>query len=261
MPIVIERLGSSTRMAGSGRGSSGSARVSPMVTSAKPATATISPGPASSDIDPVEGLGGVELGDLAPLHRSVEAAPAPRSSPRRNVPLWTRQMAKRPTIGRGIEVGDQRLERDVGVVVRAAARVDDGVEQRNEVGARRRRARCCAQPGAGVGVEDGEADLVLVGVEVQEELLDLVDDLCRLGRRAGPPCSPRPPRQPGLERLAQHEAGLGQRALRRVDQEEHAVDHGQAPLDLTTEVGVPRRVDDGDLGRRRSARRCAWRGW
>ena len=48
MPMVMARLGSSTRMAGSGRGSSGSARVSPMVTSGKPATATISPGPASS---------------------------------------------------------------------------------------------------------------------------------------------------------------------------------------------------------------------
>jgi hypothetical protein len=46
--MVMDRLGSSTRMAGSGLGSSASARVSPMVTSGKPATATISPGPASS---------------------------------------------------------------------------------------------------------------------------------------------------------------------------------------------------------------------
>ena len=48
MPIVIERLGSSTATTGSGRGSSGSASVSPIVTSGIPATATISPGPASS---------------------------------------------------------------------------------------------------------------------------------------------------------------------------------------------------------------------
>ena len=48
MPIVIARLGSSMWMTGSGRGSSGSASVSPIVISGMPATATISPGPASS---------------------------------------------------------------------------------------------------------------------------------------------------------------------------------------------------------------------
>ena len=48
MPTVMAKVGSSTVMAGSGRGSSGSARVSPMVTSARPATPAISPGPTSS---------------------------------------------------------------------------------------------------------------------------------------------------------------------------------------------------------------------
>ena len=47
-PIVIEMAGSSTVMSGSGRGSSGSARVSPMVISGMPATAMMSPGPALS---------------------------------------------------------------------------------------------------------------------------------------------------------------------------------------------------------------------
>ena len=48
MPIVMARLGSSTVMAGSGTGTSASASVSPIVTSARPATDTISPGPADS---------------------------------------------------------------------------------------------------------------------------------------------------------------------------------------------------------------------
>ena len=48
IPITIESEGSSTVITGSGRGSSGSARVSPIVTSSIPATAMISPGPASS---------------------------------------------------------------------------------------------------------------------------------------------------------------------------------------------------------------------
>ena len=48
MPMVTDSDGSSTVMTGSGRGSSGSASVSPMVTSGMPAMAMISPGPASS---------------------------------------------------------------------------------------------------------------------------------------------------------------------------------------------------------------------
>ena len=47
-PIVTESDGSSTVITGSARGSSGSASVSPIVTSARPATAMISPGPASA---------------------------------------------------------------------------------------------------------------------------------------------------------------------------------------------------------------------
>ena len=47
-PIVIEMAGSSTVISGSGRGSSGSASVSPMVISGMPATAMMSPGPAES---------------------------------------------------------------------------------------------------------------------------------------------------------------------------------------------------------------------
>ena len=46
-PNVIRRVGASTSRRGSGRGSSGSVSVSPIVTSGRPATLTMSPGPAS----------------------------------------------------------------------------------------------------------------------------------------------------------------------------------------------------------------------
>src|SRR5438132_1649173 len=52
--------------------------------------------------------------------------------------------------------------------------------------------------------------------------------------------------QPLGERLAGDEAGLRHRPLDRVDQQQHAVHHGQHPLDLAAEVGVARRVDDVD---------------
>ena len=69
IPMVIDSDGSSTVMTGSGRGSSGSASVSPIVTSGMPATAMISPGPGLVGLDPVERLGDVELGDRGALDR------------------------------------------------------------------------------------------------------------------------------------------------------------------------------------------------
>ena len=101
--------------------------------------------------------------------------------------------------------------------------------------------------GAGVAVDDRELDLALVGVEVEEELVHLVHDLG--DPRVGPVdlVHDEDHRQPRLERLAQHEPGLGERPLARVDEQEDAVDHRQPALDLAAEVGVSRRVDDVDL--------------
>ena len=101
--------------------------------------------------------------------------------------------------------------------------------------------------GARVRVDDREVDLRLVGVEVEEELVDLVDDL--LGARvvAVDLVDDEHDRQPRLQRLAEDEARLRQRALARVDEQEHAVDHRQPALDLAAEVGVARRVDDVEL--------------
>ena len=49
VPIVIERLGSSTAITGRGTGLARSASVSPMVMSGMPEMAMISPAPASSE--------------------------------------------------------------------------------------------------------------------------------------------------------------------------------------------------------------------
>ncbi len=102
-------------------------------------------------------------------------------------------------------------------------------------------------PCARIRVDDRELDLRLVGVEVEEELVDLVHD--RLGAGVGPVdlVHDEHDRQARLERLAQDEAGLRKRALARVDEEQDAVDHRQAALDLAAEVGVARGIDDVHL--------------
>ena len=54
------------------------------------------------------------------------------------------------------------------------------------------------------------------------------------------------------ERLAEHELGLRHRPFERVDQDEGTVGHLEGALDLAAEIGVAGRVDEVDLGRRRS---------
>ena len=88
---------------------------------------------------------------------------------------------------------------------------------------------------------------MLVGVKVQEQLLDLVHDLVGTGVGTVNLVDHQDDRETGFERLAEHEARLRERALGRIDHEQHAVDHRERPFDLPAEVGVARRVDDVDL--------------
>ncbi len=85
-------------------------------------------------------------------------------------------------------------------------------------------------------------------VEIEEELIDLVGHILRSGVRPVDLVDHHHGRKMPLQRLAQHISGLRHRPVGGVDQQEDPVDHGQGSLDLTTEVGVPWRVDQVDLG-------------
>ncbi len=90
-------------------------------------------------------------------------------------------------------------------------------------------------------VDDRELDLLLVRVQVEEEVVRLVDDL--VDARVGGAVRLVDAQDDGqalLERLAQHEAGLRERALGGVHEQDHRVDHRQTALDLAAEVGVAR---------------------
>ena len=49
-----------------------------------------------------------------------------------------------------------------------------------------------------------------------------------------------------LEGLLRYEARLRHGTVHRVDQQQHAIDHGEHTLDFAAEIGVARRVDDVD---------------
>src|SRR5262249_28548206 len=101
--------------------------------------------------------------------------------------------------------------------------LDDDVEQGAKIrlerfGARRQRRATRS----GVAVDDRELDLTLVGVEVEEELEDLVDD--RLDPSVGTVdlVDDEDHGKPSSECLPQDETRLRERALACVDEEENA---------------------------------------
>ena len=66
---------------------------------------------------------------------------------------------------------------------------------------------------------------MLVGVEVEKEVLHLVDDLGDPGVGPVHLVHHEDDGEPGFERLAQDETCLGERSLRRIDEQQHAIDH------------------------------------
>ena len=196
------------------------------------------------DVDPLEAVERIELGDLGVLDRGVELDhrhgiadldPAVEDAPDRDA----------ADVVARIQVRDQQLQRRVGVAARRRHVLDDRVEQRPQVFARRFRIEA-RRADPGVGVQHRKIELILAGVEIDEQVVDLVQHF--RDPRVGPVdlVDHHDRRQPALERLAQHEAGLRQRPFRRVDQQHHSVDHRQRPFDLTAEIRVAGSVDDVD---------------
>ena len=194
-------------------------------------------------------VGHQQLGDADPLLAAISAAQHERLAlaDRAVVHAADRQAAQ---VGRGVQVGHVGLQRHLVVVLGGRHGAQDRLEQRDEVlgighaavlGAVQR----CA-PGARRGVDDREVDLVGGGIEVEEQLVGLVDDLGDARVGAVDLVDHEDDRQVLLQRLAQDEAGLGQRTLGGVDQQQHGVDHLQAALHLAAEVGVAGGVDDVD---------------
>ena len=202
----------------------------------------MSPGPGFFGRHAVERVGEIQLGDLDALDRAVDAAPRDLVA---LAHLAVPHAAQRePTeVRRRVEVRHERLERVTFFVLGRGNALEDELAQRLEVaaldvGVGRRPTR------ARVRVEDRELDLVLVGAEIDEELVHLVDDLGDARVGSVDLVDDEDHGKVRFERLAQHETRLRERAFTRVDEQQHTVDHRERALDLSAEVGVTGRVDD-----------------
>src|SRR5262249_23246301 len=142
-----------------------------------------------------------------------------------------------------IEIGDQQLEDGVGIALRRRDVFDDGVEEGLQVlgiifG------RHLGDAVAGYGVDDGKFELVFGGVEIDEEVVDLVEHFLNARVGAIDLIDDDDRLEMRFEGLGENVAGLRQRAFARVDQQHDAVDDLEGALNFAAEIGVAGGVDD-----------------
>ena len=143
------------------------------------------------------------------------------------------------------ERGDAHLERAVHVNRRWRHVLHDGFEQGRHVAA----ADFRLQAGVAVqrrGVHRVEIELVVRGAEAVEQVEGLVQHPVRARAGAVDLVDHDDRLEAHREGLLGDEARLRHRAVHRVDENQHGIDHRQHALDLAAEVGVARGVDDVD---------------
>ena len=97
------------------------------------------------------------------------------------------------------------------------------------------------------GINDRKVRLRVRSFEIAEEVEHFREHVVGAGVLAVDLVDDHDDREVSLQALAQNEARLGKRAFRGVAEEQSSVGHHQGALDLATEVGVARGVDDVDL--------------
>ncbi len=197
------------------------------------------------DLRALQPFEAVELGDLALDHGAVAAADG-HDVARADAAVDHAAQRDAAHVVIVVVVGDQDLQRRVRISLRSGDELVDGLEERLQVllGIGELEG---AGALAGDGVEDGELDLVLAGVEVDVEVVDLVQDLFHARVLAIDLVDDHDRGEVQLQGLSQHESRLRQGPLRGVHEEEDAVHELQDALNLAAEVGVAGGVEDVDL--------------
>ena len=103
-----------------------------------------------------------------------------------------------------------------------------------------------APPIASGGVEYRKIKLLVAGIERDEQVKHFIDNRIRasIGTVNLVDYYDRP--QTLFQSFAEHKLGLRHRAFCRIGQQNDPIGHVQYALDLTAEIGMPRRVDNID---------------
>ena len=141
---------------------------------------------------------------------------------------------------------DQHLEGGVLIRLRRGNVFEDGLEKGLEV-----RSLHVGGIGAdalpGGAEQHGRIQLLRRGVQIHQQLQNLVDDLVDALIGAVDLIDHHDDPVAQLQRLAQHEAGLGHGTLRRVHQQNDTIDHLQNALHFAAEVSMARGVHNVDF--------------
>ncbi len=125
-------------------------------------------------------------------------------------------------------------------------RLQNGIEQRSQIlPAALHVGGCRAR--LGIRIEHREINLLFLGIEINEQIVDFVQHFLRARVGAVNLVDHDDRRQVSFQRLAEHVARLRQRAFARIHQQHHAVHHFQRAFDLAAKVAVAGRVHDVDL--------------
>ena len=155
-------------------------------------------------------------------------------------------------VRRRIEVGDQRLQRHRRVVHRRGDALHEQVEQRPQIGVLGQaravgRALGEARPSRATQYTIGKSSWSTAASRSRNSSSTSCTTSAMRASARSTLLTTRITGRWDSSALRSTKRGLGQRALGRVDEQQHTIDHRQAPLHLATEVRVAGRVDDVDL--------------
>ena len=97
------------------------------------------------------------------------------------------------------------------------------------------------------GIEHRKFQLFVIGAQIDEQIVDFVEHLVRPGILAVDLVDDHHHGQAGIQRFLEHKAGLRQRPLGGIHQQDGAGGHGQGTLHFAAEIGVAGGVDNIDL--------------
>ena len=149
-------------------------------------------------------------------------------------------------IGVIIEIGHQKLRRCFVITLRTGDPVQDRLKQGLQIGGIVT-GLPMGDTGLGVGVKNGEFNLSFIGVEVNEQVIDLVENFLYAGVAPVDLVNNQDDGKLSGQGLLHNKTRLGERPLAGIDQEDHSVHHVEAPLHFTAEIGMTGRVDDIDF--------------
>src|ERR1017187_2461408 len=201
--------------------------------------------PPDGFIDALEPLERIQLGDLGGVHCAVALGDGHVVAVLEGAVDHAAD-AQAAEIIAVIQVGNQHLQDAIRVAHGRRNVLHDGVEQRPQIGGRIFHL-ALGEAGLGDGVEHRKIELIFRGVEVDEEIVDLVEDFLDAGIRPVDFVDDDDGRELIFQGLAENVAGLRQGPFARVHQQHDAVDNLERALHFSAEIAVAGGVDDVDL--------------